>query len=105
MDEQSAETMFNVVAKEVAEYIRHPRLEEILTKQLQKKLAFLNKVSLSQDLNQRSIEADIYFFMDESRKEKAQVHVYCQKTKQGITAEGTINVGQTLYTCNQRIYD
>ena len=105
MDDQTAEAMFNVVAKEVAEYIMHPSLEERLIEQLQKKLTFLSGVSLNLYPNQKSIEADICFFIDGSKKEKAQVYVHCEKTKQGIAAKGTVNLGQVLYTCNPRIYD
>lgn len=105
MDEQTAETMFDVAAKQVAEYIRHPSLEERLIEQLQEKLAFLSGVSLNLYPNQKSIEADICFFIDGSKKEKASVYVHCEKTKQGVTAKGTVNAGQVLYTCSPRIYD
>jgi len=105
MDYQTAEIMFNAVAKQVVDYMRSSELGEKLTENLQKRLTFLNSVSLSQDPNKKSIDAEIYFFMDESKKEKVHVSVYCQRTKEGITAEGTTKVKGILYTNSTRIYD
>jgi hypothetical protein len=106
MDEQIARTMFDTIADEVVKYTKNPDSNALLLiNNLRGRVNFPDRILINDAPQHKNVEAEVSFYLDDSKKQKINVYVRCSKDHGAVIGYGNVSADQALYDCRPHLYE